>query len=421
MNHRGVCECSRRELLRWSWRAGAALSFSQLLGITALFAQNAGKAKSCILLWMAGGPSQIDTFDPKPGTPTGGEFKGISTTVPGIQICEHLPLLAKEMKDLAILRSMTSREGNHDRARYYVHTGYASAGVTQHPSFGAVVAKELVSQSQTLPAFISINGPSVGAGLLGVNFAPFVIRDPDKTPENLGRSRHVTRERFEQRQELLEVLNANFDATHPQPEFHKKEQIYQRALDLMNSPALTAFDVSRENDTIRQRYGNTKIGNSCLMARRLIQNGVKFVEVEMDGWDTHRDNFKTTRRLLSELDPAFSSLIRDLRETGLLETTLVIWMGEFGRTPEINANAGRDHWPQAWCAVLAGGGIRGGQVIGTTDSKGYEVEQQPIRVPDLYATLSQCLGIDANKAHSSPLGRPIRIVDHGNVISTLLI
>lgn len=413
-------ECSRRDLLKWSLRGAAALSFSQIMGLTTLMAQNTGSAKACILLWMAGGPSQLDTFDPKPGTPSAGDFGAISTAVPGIQVCEHLPLLAKQMNDLAIIRSMTSREGNHDRARYFVHTGYVPAGVTQHPPFGAIVAKELMEKSQKLPAYVSINGPAMGGGLLGINFAPFVVRDAAKPPENLTRSNLVTRERFEDRKELLNFLDANFNADHNQPEIEGKQTIYERAIELMNSDAIGAFDVSQEKDSVRRAYGDSKIGMGCLLARRLVQNGVKFVEVEMGGWDTHKDNFNSMKELLQKLDPALTSLIRDLKEYGLLESTLVVWMGEFGRTPKINSNAGRDHWPQNWCVALAGGGLRTGQVIGSTDPKGYEISHDPVTVPDLYATLCRCLGIDETKYNSSPLGRPIRIVDHGNPLTRLI-
>jgi hypothetical protein len=369
---------------------------------------------------MAGGPSQIDTFDPKPGTSTGGEFKAISTSVSGIQISEHLPQLAKEMKDLAIIRSMTSKEGNHDRARYYVHTGYTPAGVTQHPSFGSVVAKELISKSQGLPAYVSINGPAAGAGLLGVNFAPFVIRDAEKPPENLSYAGHVTKDRFKDRKQLLDAVNAQFRSNHQQEQLAKKEAIYERAIDLMNSPSLTAFDVEKEPSVVRDRYGRTKTGSAFLMARRLVESGVKFVEVEMSGWDTHNDNFTETQALMNELDPAYASLIRDLRERGLLESTLVVWIGEFGRTPKINAKAGRDHWPQNWCSVLAGGGIRGGQIVGSTDQTGMSIKDRPVTVPDLYATLCHSLGIDETKYNSSPLGRPIRIVDKGQAVTELI-
>jgi hypothetical protein len=413
-------ECSRRDVLKWGIRGAAALSFSQIMGLTTLMAENTGKAKACILLWMAGGPSQLDTFDPKPGTSSAGEFGAISTAVPGIQICEHLPLLAKQMNDFTLIRTMTSREGNHDRARYYVHTGYVSAGVTQHPPFGAVVAKELMEKSQKLPAYVSINGPAMGGGLLGINFAPFVVRDAAKPPENLTRSNLVTRERFEDRKDLLEFLDGNFSANHNQPEIKGKEAIYERAIELMNSDAIGAFDLSLEKDSVLRAYGDSKIGTGCLLARRLIQNGVKFVEVEMGGWDTHQDNFNTTEELLQKLDPAYSSLIRELKETGLLDSTLVVWMGEFGRTPRINSNAGRDHWPQNWCVALAGGGLRTGQAIGSTDAKGYEISQDPVTVPDLYATLCRALGIDETKYNSSPLGRPIRIVDHGKAVPSLI-
>jgi hypothetical protein len=418
--HREECGCSRRDLLKWGIRGAGALSFSQLIGLTTLMAQNPAKAKSCILLWMAGGPSQVDTFDPKPGTSSAGDFGAISTAVPGIQICEHLPLVAKQMNDIALIRSMMSREGNHDRARYFVHTGYAPAGVTQHPPFGAIVAKELMEKSQKLPAYVSINGPAMGAGLLGINFAPFVIRDAAKPPDNLSRNGLVTKERFEDRKALLDFLDSNFNAVHHQTEVTGKESIYDRAIDLMNSEAISAFDLSQEKDSVRNAYGDSKIGMGCLLARRLVQNGVKFVEVEMTGWDTHQDNFTTTKDLLQKLDPAYSSLIRELKDYGLLESTLVVWMGEFGRTPKINGKAGRDHWPQNWCVALAGGGLRTAQAIGSTDSKGYEIQRDPITVPDLYATLCQCLGIDAAQYNSSPLGRPIRIVDHGKPIANLV-
>lgn len=414
------CRCSRRDLLKMGLQTGAALTFSQVLGLTSLFAQPQNKVRSCILLWMAGGPSQLDTFDPKPRTSTGGEFKAIPTAVPGIQISEHLPLVAAQMKEIAIIRSMTSKEGNHDRARYYVHAGYSPAGVTQHPSFGAIVAKELVEKSQNLPAYVSINGPGMGAGLLGVNFAPFLIRNPEKPPENLSLSDRVTRERFEDRMELLNMVNHEFHESHVQEDIQDREMVYSRALHLMNSPSITAFDLGREKDSVRRRYGDSRIGNGCLMARRLVESGVRFVEVEMSGWDTHVDNFKTTRELMGQLDPAFSALVEDLKQTGLLDRTLVVWMGEFGRTPEINANAGRDHWPQSWCAALAGCGIQGGQVIGATDAKGVEIVQNPVTVPDLYATLCKCLGIDDAKYNSSPLGRPIRVVDHGKAVRPLL-
>lgn len=414
------CECNRRQLLKWAVQGGVTLSFSQVLGVSTLFAGSTAKAKSCIVLWMAGGPSQIDTFDPKPGTSTGGEFKAISTAVDGIQISEHLPLVAKEMKDLAVIRSMTSKEGNHDRARYYVHTGYARAGVTQHPSFGSVVAKELIDKSQGLPAYVSINGPAAGAGLLGVNFAPFVIRNPEKPPENLAYSNRITRERFDDRMQLLDTVNAQFTSTHKQEDIIKKEAIYQRAMDLMNSPSLTAFDLEKEQNSVRDRYGRNKTGLAFLMARRLVEHGVKFVEVEMSGWDTHSDNFTETKALMQELDPAYSALISDLRERGLLQSTLVVWMGEFGRTPKINGKGGRDHWPQNWSAVIAGGGIRGGQAIGSTDKNGAWIEERAISVPDLYATLCRCLAIDETKYNSSPLGRPIRIVDQGKPVTELI-
>jgi hypothetical protein len=413
------CKCSRRTLLRKGFQAGVAVTFGQMLGLTSLLA-SPQKVQSCILLWMSGGPSQLDTFDPKSGVDTAGDFRSIATSVPGIEISEYLPLLAREMKDLAIIRSMTSKEGNHDRARYYVHTGYVPSGVTRHPSMGAIVAKELMDTSNRLPAYISINGPGVSSGLLGVNYAPFVIRDALRPMDHLEYAENVTAQRFEKRLALVEIMDSEFKNGRANHEFLEKEAVYDRAVDLMHSPALSAFDVGLETGKTRDRYGNTKFGAGCLMARRLIEKGARFVEVEFDGWDTHVNNFTTIRGLSGELDPAFAALIQDLRSSGLLETTLVLWMGEFGRTPRINERGGRDHWPQAWSVVAAGAGIRGGQVIGATDPEGMEVQDRPVSVPDLYATLCKALNIDDSRYNSSPLGRPIRITDHGNVIHELL-
>jgi hypothetical protein len=421
MNSDNCDQCTRREFLKRGVRAGASLTFGQLLGLTSLLAQSTSKqAKACIFLWMAGGPSQLDTFDPKPISTNRGEFRSIRTAVPGIEISEHLPLLAREMKDLTIIRSMNSREGNHERARYYVHTGYVQSGVTEHPSIGSIVAKELMAQSNQLPAYISINGPGLSAGLLGVDYAPFVIRDALKPLNNLQYAESVTRSRFEDRLALLDTLDRNFQGTHSQKEFQEKSMIYERAVDLMHSPAVVAFDIEKEKDETRRRYGKHSFGSACLMARRLVEKGARFVEVELDGWDTHIDNFSRIKDLSKQLDSAFASLIQDLRSSGLLDSTLVVWMGEFGRTPRINPKGGRDHWPQAWSVALAGGGIKVGQVIGATDNDGMDVREQPVSVPDLYSTLCRSLVIDDSKYNSSPLGRPIRITDHGKVIPNLL-
>ena len=214
-------------------------------------------------------------------------------------------------------------------------------------------------------------------------------------------------------------MNTQFASTHKQEEVSKKESIYHRAMDLMNSPSLTAFDLEKEQSSLRDRYGRNKTGSAFLMARRLVEHGVKFVEVEMSGWDTHSDNFTETKALMQELDPAYSTLISDLRTRGLLESTLIVWMGEFG-IQRFNGKAGRDHWPQNWCAVVAGGGIRGGQIMGSTDKTGASIDDRAVSLPDFYATLCRCLAIDDTKYNSSPLGRPIRIVDYGKPITELI-
>jgi uncharacterized protein (DUF1501 family) len=253
-----------------------------------------------------------------------------------------------------------------------------------------------------------------------MDFAPFVVRNTEKPPENLSPAASVGRARLEQRWQLLQSMDAAFALQQTQEIVEEKQAIYHKARELMNSPDLKAFDLQQEPEKTRRLYGDTAIGRGCLLARRLVEAGVKFVEVEMDGWDTHRDNFATVRTLLGQLDPAYSSLLRDLRDRALLESTLVLWMGEFGRTPAINANAGRDHWPNNWCALVAGGGVQGGQVIGATNARGDEIVESPVTVPDLYATTCRLLGIDDSTYNSSPLGRPIRVVDKGKPVAALL-
>ena len=411
---------SRREFLKRSAHVGVGLTLTQWLGLSSLFAQPAkAKARSCIVLWMAGGPSQLDTWDPKPGRATGGEFKTIGTAVDGIEISEHLPNVASEMKQLAVIRSMTSREGNHRRARYLAHSGYPPQGPTRHPSLGAIVSKALASKDVELPPFVSLNGPSLGPGLLGVDFAPFVVRDPSRPIENLEYPSGVTQARFDERLALLSKLETEFQTSHRGEEAAGHWTMVEKAVQLMRSPAIDAFDLSLEDQRHRESFGLNPFGQGCLAARRLVERGVRYVEVELGGWDTHQDNFETTRSLMAALDPAMSGLIRDLRERGLLESTLVVWMGEFGRTPKINRRGGRDHYPQVWSVVLAGGGVAGGQVIGATDAEGYEIRERPVTVPDLFASICHSLGIDPQGVNYSSLGRPIQVTDEGKPLPEL--
>jgi hypothetical protein len=409
----------RRDFLRFS-AAGAALA-SASGWFDVLAAQAAGaprKHKSCILLWMEGGPSQKDTFDLKPGTKNAGEFKPIATSVPGIQISEHFPKLARQMQHAAILRSMSTPEGGHARAKYYMHTGYREGiGGLTYPSLGAIASAEVGDPDFPLPNFVSVGNHAYGAGFLGTRYQPLLVTDPNRGVANLAPLDGMRQ--FGKRVGLLEGLDADFARLKNATVVNDRQTTYRRAVTLMRSKEARAFDLSLESATARAAYGNSRFGEGCLLARRLVEVGVPFVEVFHGGWDTHANNFPQVKKLSQEVDPAMSALIHDLKDRGLLDSTLVIWMGEFGRHPSITSkngnSAGRQHYPRAWTTVLAGGGIRGGQVIGKTDKEGADIVEKPISGPDFLASVCKVLGINFAKQNQTPIGRPIRIVEKGAV------
>jgi hypothetical protein len=433
-------ELSRRQMMRLA--AAGVVGFSASGWIEALAADTASnpkRRKACILLWMTGGPSQTDTFDPKPGHANGGEFKAIETAVPGIVISEHLPKLAKQMKEIAIIRSMSTKEGDHGRATFNLRTGYQPTGPIRYPTLGSLVAKELGVDDAELPNFVSIapnralNPAAFGPGFLGPQYAPLVVgeravMDPQGASdarnlsfkvEDLTPPPGVENKRADARLELLGSLRQDFLASHPGIGPLSHQDAYVRAVRLMRSAAAKAFELEEEPAATRDAYGRTAFGQGCLLARRLVERGVPFVEVTLSavdgamalGWDTHQQNFDTVKRLSGVLDPAWSALMDDLRSRGLLDSTLIVWMGEFGRTPKINPQAGRDHFPTAWTTVLAGGGIKGGQVIGNTGPDGMQAKDRPVAVPDFLATVCKGLGVDPMGQNDSGIGRPIRIVD----------
>lgn len=393
------------------------------------------RPKACILLWMAGGPSHIDTWDPKPDAPANirGEFGTIETSVSGIRISEHFPRFARLMNHAAILRGMSTQESDHNLATYHLHTGYQNrSGAVAYPSLGALVAKELGKRDVALPSFVTIGrGPqeALSAGFLGPDFQPLGVTDPARGLDFSEPS--ASEQEFARRSELLQALEKPFQETYRSEAARTHRTAFERAVRLMTSQQKQAFDLSREPDSVRAAYGvpgaggapppGTKalavpgsFGQGCLMARRLVETGVPFVEVVMGdgaGWDTHRDNFPRTRALSLECDRAMSALVEDLRTRGLLETTLVVWMGEFGRTPRCDGG-GRNHWAKAWSTVLVGGGIKGGQVVGKTDKEGAEVVERPIGVPDFLGTVCTLLGIDYRQTLRPPgVNRPIPLVD----------
>ena len=365
------------------------------------------RAKACILLWMSGGPSQLDTFDPKPDTMNGGMFKAIRTAAKGIHISEHLPKLAEQMRELAIIRSMTSREGNHDRASYLLHTGYTPQATVQYASLGSMISFEMGDLNAELPSFISINGSSTGPGFLGPQYRPLVIGNAGQMPSNI-KPYGITEIRQYKRWRLLDRFENSFDKRRDSSAIVAHRDVYEKAQRLMESKLTKVFDVSNAGSKQGQRYKlDNYFGRGCLVAKRLVEVGVPFVEVQLGGWDTHSDAFNAISGLSSQLDPAFAALVEELRADGMLDETLVVWMGEFGRTPRINERGGRDHFPGAWSVVMAGGGVSGGQVIGSTSDDGMEVKDNPVQVQDLFASIGQSFGIDPKKELVTPEGRPI--------------
>jgi hypothetical protein len=328
----------RRQILRAGLTTGLGLVLSSWLervaraddALASSAAPN-GKAKSVILLWMNGGPSHIDTWDPKQGK-VAGPHKAIKTSVPNVMISEHMPQIAAMAQKLAIVRGMTSKEGNHQRAQYLLRTGYAPNPTVIHPTLAAWVSKRMGEPQSGLPASVSLGGPSLGGGFFGVQHGPFVVQPPGQLPANVGYGPRVDASRFEARKQLLAGIDADFAAKTGDAKVDGRRALYAKADRLMHASALKAFDASEEPEAVRSAFGDTPFGRGCLTAVRLVASGVRFVEVTLDGWDTHQNNFERTKKLMGTLDPAMSSLLSELDKRRLHET-LVVWMGDFGRTP----------------------------------------------------------------------------------------
>jgi hypothetical protein len=421
-------QLSRRDWFRVSAGLGAS-ACGWFTAFAAEAARNPQRKRSCILLWMAGGPATIDLWDLKPGHANGGPFRPIAAA-PVLQISEHLPRVAKHGKHLAVVRSMSTKEGDHGRATYYLRTGNLPQGAIQFPTLGSLISNELGDPTAELPNFVVVapfrgfNQAAFGPGFLGPNHAPLVVGEGNFGPpdpndmgdrrlrvQDLDRPKDIAPEQAQARYDLLRDMEDSFVADRPTLVAKSHATAYDRAVRLMQSVGAKAFDLTDEPTKTRDAYGRNLFGQGCLLARRLVERGVPFVEVNLGGWDTHNNNFDSVKGLCNTLDPAWGQLMTDLDARGLLETTTIIWMGEFGRTPRINGANGRDHFPNAWSAVLAGGGIKGGQAYGKTIEDGTKVEGEPTGVTDLLATLCVALGIDHTKQNQSNVGRPIRIVD----------
>ena len=436
----------RRDWLRYSAAALGVSTCNWLAPLANVLADSKTERKRhCILLWMAGGPSQTDTFDMKPNHANGGEFKEISTSVPGLKISEHLPGLAKHADQLAIIRSLSTKEGDHGRGTYLMRTGHAPGTPVKYPSIGSSISKELGSDLAALPNYVAINqnipfaADAYGPGFLGPKYSAATVNGSEPAAgqngangqpgfaqlrvDNLMLAAGVGKDRAARRHELWEKMQQEFVATRPVAPVLAHDTIYQRAVRTMNSKDSEAFDLSGEATEVREAYGRGSFGQGCLVARRLIERGVPFVEVSLGagglGWDTHQNNFQSVKTLSEQLDAGWSTLMTELKDRGLLQDTTILWMGEFGRTPKINDNAGRDHFPNAWSCVLAGGGIAGGQAYGKTTDDGTEVEENKVEVGDVLATLCEAVGIDPDTENVSPLGRPHKIAE-GTAIADVI-
>jgi Protein of unknown function (DUF1501) len=416
----------RRDCLR----IGSLTALGLTLGDRVRLRAAEPKAKSCILLWLDGGPSHLETFDLKPDAPAEvrGPFQPIKTAVPGVEICELLPNTAKVAGKVAIVRSVTSPLGEHGLANHYLLTGYKPSPVMQYPSLGSVVA-EVRGGRHTLPPYTAIPDASavMGAGFLETARQPFAVggdpAKPDFRVRDLDFYPGVAAGRMDRRREFVAQLDRFQERTEPDPAF---EQAYR----LVTSPeAKRAFDLTEEKPAARAAYGARTLGQSCLLARRLVERGVVFVTVNNPGWDTHGDlvlrlkegyaGAKVGVGLIPTFDLAFAALVSDLADRGLLDETLVIAMGEFGRTPKVNTARGRDHWPRVFSIAIAGGGIRGGQVYGASDRAGESPADKPVTPADLAATIFTLLGINPSKELHTSDGRPVAINQGGRVIREL--
>jgi len=417
---------TRRDFVRVGTLGGLSLAGYLRRAAAAGEVKNA-KATSAVFVFLGGGPSHIDTFDPKPDAPADirGEFKTIDTNAPGVRISEHLPKLAMMADSYAIVRGVSHSLAGHELGTEYLNAGSRPIPSLVYPGFGAVVSKEIAGDKE-LPHFVAIPTTPQKAGYLGVRYAPLqtnAVPQPNLPFSVRGISLNgVTVEDFEKRHKLLGDLDTTFkDAGADSKLIDGLDRFAHQAHDMIRSPkALEAFAVNKEKPEIAKPFGESKFGMSCLLASRLIAAGVRFVTVTLGGWDTHTGNFKSLKdNLLPQLDTGLAALLANLKERGLLETTTVFVVGEFGRTPKVNAKAGRDHWPRAMCALMAGGGIKGGQVVGASDDHGMGPKGEGFTPDQLAASFYHTLGIDHQKEYHTNTGRPVMIVREGSVVRGL--
>ncbi len=397
---------TRRNMLKMFSASILGMPISNLLAATP---GNGGSAEHVRLFWNSGGMSHLDTWDPKPGRPVQGEFNPIKTSVPGMEISEIFPELAKQMHNAALIRSIRGTNGDHGRAQYELQTGFNQAPNVIHPGLGSIVVHERDPLGD-LPAYISISGNPPSAGHLGQQCEAYYVGRPGEKDPYLAFPEGIHHARGKKRLEILSRMNARTSGQLGTTTLKASETALKDAIALMESPALKAFELNGENRSTVERYGNTEFGRGALLARRLVEKGVRFVQVNRGGFDNHGNIFEAMRNHGATMDPALAALLSDLKANGLLSKTLVLVLSEFGRTPKINDGGGRDHWARVFGAFMAGGGIKGGTIIGASDEDGMNPAEHPVKPFDLHATVCHALGIDLNRETITQQGRPMRLL-----------
>ncbi len=422
-------ELTRRQFVSNAARAYLGVHLFPMLGGTLASAApgqvaKGSKAKHVIYLFMNGGMSHVDTFDPKPKKKdVMGKTEAINTKADGVMLGHYLKNTAEVADKLCVINSMNSTQGAHEQGAYMMHTSYDMRGTIKHPSLGSWVLRLGGRIHPELPGFVAVNSPPdhTGGGFFGAKFAAAPIGSPDDGLLDSRRADSVSPEDFERRLTLADKLNRQFHSRYPNADVQAYEELYREAITLMNSKDLKAFDLRQESEATRKLYGSGRFAQGCLLARRLVENGVRFVEVQLGGWDTHYDNFTGVEGRCRDFDQAYAALISDLEKCGKLDDTLVVVATEFGRTPEIKTEHqdGRDHHPGAFSCVLAGGGIKGGMTYGTTDASGNKVKDNMVSVQDFNATIAHALGLPHDLVLMSPTKRPFKIADKGTPITSI--
>lgn len=422
-------ELTRRQFVSNAARAYLGVHLFPLLGGTLAsaapeVAAKGGTAKNVIYLFMAGGMSHVDTFDPKPKKKDiMGKTEAITTKADGVMIGHYLPKTAAVMDQVCVINSMNSTQGAHEQGSYIMHTSYGMRGTIKHPSLGSWVLRLGGRIHPELPGFVAVDSAPefTGGGFLGAKFSAAPIGRPDAGLLDSHRPGNVSSEDFERRLSLADKMNREFHGRYPNADVKAYEELYRDAISLMNSKDLKAFDLREESEATRKLYGTGRFAQGCLLARRLVDNGVRFVEVQLGGWDTHYDNFAGVAGRCQEFDQAYAALITDLAKSGRLKDTLVVVATEFGRSPEIQAGHkdGRDHHPQAFSCLLAGGGIKGGVKYGSTDASASKVKEGIVTVQDFNATIAHALALPYDTVVMSPSKRPFKIADQGSPVTKL--